>query len=96
MTNRGAEPAELLLWAVGASGWDAVPAAARLAPGESCVLECPLRETFPDGTPKIDPGRVPAVELILPGRPRGPRGRPRLGTDLMAQRAVRTALELLP
>ena len=71
VTNRGAEPAEILLWAVGSSGWDAVPAAARLAPGESCVLECPLRETFPDGTPKLDPGRVAALELILRGRPRG-------------------------
>ena len=72
VTNRGAEPADLILWAVGASGWDAVPAAARLAPGETCVLECPLRETFPDGTPKLDPGRVAALELILRGRPRGP------------------------
>ena len=72
VVNRGEEPAELILWAVGASGWDAVPAAARLAPGESCVLECPLRETFPDGTPKIDPGRVAALELLLRGRPRGP------------------------
>jgi len=72
VVNRGTEPAELILWAVGASGWDAVPAAARLAPGESCVLECPLRETFPDGTPKIDPGRVAALELLLRGRPRGP------------------------
>ena len=57
VTNAGTGEADVMLWVVGESGWDAVPDAAKLAPGETRRFSCRLRETFPDGAPKIDPSR---------------------------------------
>ena len=72
ITNRGAGEVDLLLWVVGESGWDAVPANAKLAPGETRRFACRLRETFPDGTPKIDPSRVRDIRVMARGRFRAP------------------------
>lgn len=65
VTNRGSQPLEMLLWVVGSHGWDAVPAAATLKPGDTRQLRCDLRETFPDGTPKLDPTRIKQVQIML-------------------------------
>ena len=72
VTNAGGGEADVMLWVVGESGWDAVPAAAKLAPGETRRFSCRLRETFPDGTPKIDPSRVAEVRVMVRGRFRSP------------------------
>ena len=65
ITNRGARPATVQLWVVATRGWESVADVASLAPGESRRLSCSLRETFPDGTPKLNPARVGAVRVIL-------------------------------
>jgi hypothetical protein len=72
VTNAGTGEADVMLWVVGESGWDAVPAAAKLAAGETRRFSCRLRETFPDGTPKIDPSRVAEVRVMVRGRFRSP------------------------
>ena len=72
ITNHGSGEAEVLLWVVGESGWDAVPAHAKLSPGETRRFSCRLRETFPDGTPKIDPSRVRDIRVMVRGRFRAP------------------------
>ncbi|MFM1748678.1 MAG: hypothetical protein RLZZ188_2344 [Verrucomicrobiota bacterium] len=72
VSNTGAGEVDFMLWVVGESGWDAVPAAAKLGPGETRRLSCRLRETFPDGTPKIDPARVSEVRVMVRGRFRAP------------------------
>ena len=71
IANLGAGPIEVMLWVVGDRGWDAVPASAKLSPGEKRTVACKLRETYPDGTPKIDPGLVKEIRVMLAGRPSG-------------------------
>jgi hypothetical protein len=71
VTNRGTVPAAVLLWVVGDRGWDAVVDSATLASGESRKLSCDLRTTFPDGTPKLDPGQVKQVQVMLRGSKEG-------------------------
>lgn len=66
ITNRSTQPVDVLLWVVGDRGWDAVPASAKLEPGETKTFSCQLRETFPDGTPKLDPTQVKQVQVMLP------------------------------
>jgi len=65
VTNSSNKPVDLLLWVVGERGWDAVPAPATLAPGETRPLSCNLRETWPDKTPKIDPRHVKEIRLMI-------------------------------
>ncbi len=65
VTNPSDERVDLLLWVVGDRGWDAVPAPATLAPGETRLLSCDLRETWPDKTPKIDPRQVKQVQMMI-------------------------------
>ncbi len=67
IANRGTVPVSVLLWVVGDRGWDAVVDSATLAPGESRKFSCDLRSTFRDGTPKIDPGQVKQVQVMLRG-----------------------------
>ncbi len=66
--NTADAPVDLLLWVVGDRGWDAVPAPATLAPGETRKLSCNLRETWPDKTPKIDPRRVKQIQWMVTKR----------------------------
>ncbi len=49
-----------------------VPDAAKLAAGETRRFSCRLRETFADGTPKIDPGRVKQIQIMTSGRRTSP------------------------
>ena len=63
--NSGSEDVDVVLWVVSSHGWDAVGSKATLMPGESARLSCDLRESFPDGTPKLDPGRVREIRFML-------------------------------
>ncbi|MEI6241705.1 MAG: hypothetical protein WCR51_15070 [Planctomycetia bacterium] len=65
VANVGTTPAEVQVWAVAARGWESVADVATLAPGETRLFVCRLRETFPDGTPKLDPGRVSGVRVLV-------------------------------
>ena len=66
-TNSGATDLDATLWVVSSDGWDAVGSKASLKPGESQKLSCELRKTFPDGTPKLDPGRISQIRVMLQG-----------------------------
>jgi hypothetical protein len=68
ITNTGGQSATVLLWVVSRRGWDAVPDVASLKPGETRRYRCNLRETYPDGTPKIDPGQVKQIQIMVRGK----------------------------
>lgn len=65
VTNLGPTQAEVQVWAVASRGWESVADVATLAAGETRSFSCRLRETFPDGTPKLDPGRVTGIRVLL-------------------------------
>ncbi len=67
MTNRGTDPVTIMFWVVGGHGWDAVADQAKLEPGMSRLFSCKLRENFPDGTPKLDPGQVKQIQIMILG-----------------------------
>lgn len=64
-TNAGDVPLEVLFWVNANRGWDAVVTKAKLNVGESKTLLCNLRDSFPDGTPKINPNRVNQIQFML-------------------------------
>jgi hypothetical protein len=68
ISNTGPAPVEVMLWVVGNHGWSAVVDSARLAPQESRTFSCNLGETYPDGTPKLNPGDVKQLQVMLAGR----------------------------
>lgn len=63
--NRGTEPVEAALWIVADAGWESVAEFAQVHPGESRRFSAPLRATFPDGTPKLDPARIQSVQVMI-------------------------------
>ena len=63
--NTGNKSAEVTLWVVSSEGWAAVGGSAKLEPKQSQTLRCNLRETYPDGTPKIDPGRIQEIRVMV-------------------------------
>lgn len=65
--NKGKAPLRVTLWVVGANGWGAVGDEQTLAPGAAAAFRCPLRSTYPDGTPKLDPTRVGEVRIMVHG-----------------------------
>jgi hypothetical protein len=65
ISNTGDAPVGVMVWVVGNHGWDAVHDAATLAPGENRTFRCDLRAVFPDGTPKLNPGDVKHVQVML-------------------------------
>lgn len=73
--NTGHNPVGVMVWVVGDHGWEAVLDSGTIAPGDSRGFSCDLRATFPDGTPRLDPGDVKCVEIMLaepvtrPGQP---------------------------
>ncbi len=73
MINRGTAPVTIMFWVVGARGWDAVGEQAKLEPGLSRIFSCKLRASFPDGTPKLDPGQVRQVQIMV-SETKGPPG----------------------
>ncbi len=65
--NTGGRQVRVMLWVVGDRGWDAAPAEAVLDPGATGRLTCHLRETWPDGTPRIDPNQVKQIQVMTLG-----------------------------
>ena len=63
--NTGSKKVEITLWVASSHGWAAVGGAATLEPKQTVVLNCDLRETYPDGTPKIDPGLISEIRLMI-------------------------------
>jgi len=63
--NTGANPADVTLWVASSHGWAAVGDGATLDPDKETTLTCDLRETYPDGTPKIDPGRIREIRVMV-------------------------------
>lgn len=62
--NTGDKVVETTLWAVSANGWSAVGDGAKLQPGASVTLQADLRQTYPDGTPKIDPTQISEIRVM--------------------------------
>ena len=65
IVNTGDKPAGVMLWVVGDHGWGAVLDTATLAPQETRIFSCNLREAYPDGTPKLNPSDVKQVQVML-------------------------------
>ena len=65
ITNTGDMPVGVMFWVVGDHGWSAVVDSAALAPQETRTFSCNLRATYPDGTPKLNPGDVKQVQVML-------------------------------
>ncbi len=63
--NTGDGPVGVMLWVVGAHGWSAVVDTATLAPHERRTFSCDLRAAYPDGTPKLNPGDVKQLQVML-------------------------------
>ena len=66
IVNKSEHALKVILWVVGSNGWDAVPDVRELKPHEKQTFSCHLRETFPDGTHKINPNKVKFVQVMLP------------------------------
>jgi hypothetical protein len=65
ITNDSPQPTEVGLWVVADRGWESIADYRILEPGITHTFSCPLRQTFPDGTPKLDPQRVTGVRIML-------------------------------
>lgn len=65
ITNKSDRLLTVYLWVVGGNGWDAVPNVFELKPNEMRVFSCDLRESFPDGTPKVNPSEVLDIQVML-------------------------------
>jgi len=63
--NTGSKPVVTTLWVVSSNGWDAVGGSATLDPDQSAKLSCDLRQTYPDGTPKIDPNQTKEIRIMV-------------------------------
>jgi hypothetical protein len=63
--NPGSHPVGVDFWVVGNHGWEAVVDSAVLAPFETRTFSCDLRKTFPDQTPKLNPGDIKSLQIIL-------------------------------
>ncbi|WP_066631415.1 alpha/beta hydrolase family protein [Labilibacter marinus] len=64
-TNTGTSPIEVLFWIKAGKGWDAVSASEKIEVGETKTLQCNLRDTFPDGTPLINPNFIDKIQVML-------------------------------
>ena len=65
IANTGDNPVGVMLWVVGDHGWEAVTDTAVVAPHQTRTFSCNLRETFPDGTPKLNPHAIKQIQVIL-------------------------------
>lgn len=65
LTNRGPRAVKGALWVVAAGGWESIADFAEVDPGATRTFVCRLRESFPDGTPKLDPARVQGIQVML-------------------------------
>lgn len=65
ITNRSDGPVDVAVWIVADAGWESIGTFHEVAVGETRTFVCNLRETFPDGTPKLDPARVAGVQVMV-------------------------------
>jgi len=65
VTNLGAVSADVAVGIVADAGWESIGTFHELAVGETWTFVCNLRQTFPDGTPKLDPARVAGVQVMV-------------------------------
>jgi hypothetical protein len=65
--NSGGSPVDTQFWVVGSNGWSAVGDFATLATNENRTFRCNLRQTYPDGTPKIDPKQLKQIRILVKG-----------------------------
>ncbi len=65
ITNTSDVPVGVMFWVVGDHGWSAVVDSSVLASQETRTFSCKLRATYPDGTPKLNPGDVKQVQVML-------------------------------
>jgi hypothetical protein len=63
--SSGVAAVDVILWIVGGSGWSAVSDIETLNVGETHTFTCALRSDFPDATPKIDPGNISEIRVML-------------------------------
>ncbi|WP_299547738.1 hypothetical protein [Seonamhaeicola sp.] len=63
--NEGKDPLKALLWVNSNKGWNSVADTLTIHAGETKTMRCHLRETFPDGTPKLNPNYVYEVQLMF-------------------------------
>lgn len=63
--NNGNSPLKTLFWVNSNKGWNSVADTATIKSGETKKLICNLRETFPDGTPKLNPNYVYEVQIMF-------------------------------
>ena len=65
IANTGENPVGVMLWVVGDHGWEAVTDTAVIAAQQTRTFRCNLRETFPDGTPKLNPNHIKQIQVML-------------------------------
>jgi hypothetical protein len=65
ITNTGDNPVGVMLWVVGNHGWEAVTDTAVITPRQTRTFSCNLRETFPDGTAKLNPHDIKQIQVML-------------------------------
>ena len=65
IANTGENPVGVMLWVVGDHGWEAVTDTAVIAAQQTRMFTCNLRETFPDGTPKLNPNHIKQIQVML-------------------------------
>lgn len=63
--NTGTTPVNVILWVVPDQGWNAVGKSETIAAGGRQLLKCDLRTSFSDKTPKLNPARIQAIEVML-------------------------------
>jgi hypothetical protein len=73
VSNPANKQVEVLLWVVSQRGWEAVGDFANLPPSSERAFRCDLRQTFPDGTPKVDPGLVNKLRIMVRAKGAGTR-----------------------
>jgi hypothetical protein len=62
--NTGSSAVETMLWVVASNGWAAVGSEITLGAGQTATLSCNLRQTYPDGTPRIDPNQIKHIRIM--------------------------------
>jgi hypothetical protein len=68
VTNEGKVASEVQLWVVAERGWEPVSDVIILEPGDSRRMVCDLRQTFKDGTTKLNPSRIKSIRILLRGK----------------------------
>jgi hypothetical protein len=65
--NVGPTSITVMVWIVGSNGWGAVGSSVTLDANDTSTIKCNLRETYPDGTPKLDPTHIQQIRFMVSG-----------------------------